>query len=119
FGVLARPTFKMGDRDLEVGLAAVVQNLGPDISFVDQANTYPLPRNLRLGVSGTYHIQKGYHAILAANLQQPLVSKKDHGIWHLGAEVLMANTLAGRVGYVYDAEGDITAPTFGLGVYLN
>jgi hypothetical protein len=119
FGILAKPRIKMGDKDLELGIGAMVQNLGPSISFVDQANSDPLPRNIHIGVSGTYHIQKGYSATFAANLQQPIVTKKDHGIWHVGAEALLAGTLAGRVGYIYDSEGDITAPTFGLGVYLN
>lgn len=119
FGILLRDSLKVGERDLEIGAGAALQNLGPSISFVDQANSDPLPRNLHIGVHGSIGLQEGYKLTVAGNLQQPLVNKRDRGIWHAGAELVAAGTLAGRVGWIGDPDGDIEAATFGLGIMIS
>ncbi|HVP37970.1 MAG TPA: PorV/PorQ family protein [Candidatus Saccharimonadales bacterium] len=125
FGALARHTVKIGQSQLELGAGAVVQNLGPSISFVDQANKDPLPRNYILGVSTRLHLQPGTSVALAVNMQKYIIPTGSDTIpgepihWHLGAEVVAANTLAGRVGFIHDPGGEISAMTYGLGILIN
>ena len=118
FGILLRDSLQVGGKDLVLGAGAALQNLGPSISFVDQANSDPLPRNLHIGFHTKYAFQPGYGLTVAANLQQPLVNSRDRGIWHLGAELVAAGTLAGRVGYISDPDGDIKDATYGLGIMI-
>ncbi len=119
FGLLLRKNIKMGSRETEIGAGVVIQNLGPSISFVDQANSDPLPRNLLVGVHSTVHLQEGYKLTTAVDLQRPLVNSKDSNIWHLGGELQVAGTLVGRAGYIHDPDGDIKSPTYGLGITIS
>ena len=40
-------------------------------------------------------------------------------IYHVGSEFVYANLFAIRAGYVYDDDGAIKAPTYGLGFIFN
>lgn len=106
--------------DLRFG--AAVTNLGPDISFINQNQSDPLPTNLRIGTA--YHpLNSEVNSLLFTfDLEQSLVwlidSRTDtrrSEIYHLGTEYTYINLLAGRLGYVYDQDGDFKDATYGLG----
>ncbi|MBI5835669.1 MAG: PorV/PorQ family protein [Candidatus Eisenbacteria bacterium] len=132
-GVLARDTVHIGGRAVELSIGSVLQNLGPSISFVDQANSDPLPRNINTGFSARVQLQEGYAVTAAINAQKFIIptqgatdsagnvidvpSEPIH--WHVGAEVLAAGTLAGRLGFIHDPGGQISSVTYGLGILLS
>ncbi len=60
--------------------------------------------------------------MLTLDLEQSLVWVVDEStdqrrseIYHVGAEYKYVDLLAGRMGYIYDKDGDFKAPTYGLG----
>jgi hypothetical protein len=114
-GVLWKTTKK-----LRLGLA--VQNLGPDISFIDQEQSDPLPVNLRAGLAYNLVSSEVNSLLLTFDLEQSLVWLIDSAtttrrseIYHVGTEYKYINLLAGRLGYVYDKDGDFKDATYGLG----
>ena len=114
-GVLWKTTKK-----LRLGLA--LQNLGPDISFIDQEQSDPLPINLRAGVAYNLVSSEVNSLLLTFDLEQSLVWLIDSAtttrrseIYHVGTEYKYINLLAGRLGYVYDKDGDFKDATYGLG----
>jgi hypothetical protein len=129
FGILARKTVKLAGKDVDLGAGAILQNLGPSISFVDQANSDPLPRNVNVGVSARVHIQEGYAVTAALNMQKFIISSgsdsagnavpSEPAHWHAGAELLAAGTLALRLGFIHDPGGQISSPTYGLGILID
>lgn len=101
---------------------AALTNLGPDISFIDQEQSDPLPVTLRVGT--TFHpIKSDVNSLLFTfDLEQSLVWLIDSAtdtrrseIYHGGLEYTYINLLAGRIGYVYDQDGDFKDATYGLG----
>jgi len=105
-----------------LNLGASLTNLGPDITFIDQEQSDPLPVNLRLGAAWNPISSEINSLLLTFDLEQSLVWLIDDAtktrrseIYHVGAEYQYINLLAGRIGYVYDEDGDFSAPTYGLG----
>lgn len=108
------------DRSLHLG--AALSNLGPDISFIDQEQSDPLPTSLRVGLAYTAVANDVSHWLIAFDLEQSLVWLLDDAtdtrrseIWHVGTEYRYINLIAGRIGYVYDKDGDFKDATYGLG----
>jgi len=97
-------------------IGAVAANLGPDIAFIDNEQSDPMPRLLRVG--GMYEI---YNSELGdvragAEWERSLVTFKTPSIFHAGAEFVYAGLFAARAGYIHDKDGDIKSPTGGFGV---
>lgn len=120
FAVDAGALLKLPERKVNVGLS--LTNLGPDIAFIDQEQSDPLPITLRGGVAFTPISDEISNLILTFDLEQSLVWLVDGDtktrrseIYHLGTEYRYVNLLAGRVGYVYDQDGDFKSATYGLG----
>lgn len=124
-----------------LNLAIVLTNLGPDISFIDEGQSSPLGRNIKLGATYELFDNDLYSFRIAYELDQPIVEFEDDlgffdhvsdfsspffgadedPVHHYGTEFTYAQeTLeaAVRFGYIYDDEGDIKDPTFGLGFTL-
>lgn len=106
-------------------LGAAITNIGPDISYIDEAQSDPLPRNLGVGLS--YKIlNSAYNRLivqaevnkLLVNLDHSFGWEMENAIRHVGAEYVYANLLAVRAGYKYDKEGDVKHLTFGAGLQL-
>jgi len=120
FAVDAGVLWKLPNQKLNLGLA--VTNVGPDIAFIDQKQSDPLPITLRAGIA-FFPIQDEISDLaLTFDLEQSLVwlvddatSQRRSEIYHMGAEYKYVDLLAGRIGYVYDEDGDFKAPTYGLG----
>jgi hypothetical protein len=120
FAVDVGGLYRDPDRNFSVGLA--VTNMGPDISFIDREQSDPLPWTGRLGAAYTVLSDDVSNFLVTADIEQSLVwlvdedtSKRRSEIWHAGAEYRYVNMLSGRLGYVYDEDGDFSAPTYGLG----
>jgi hypothetical protein len=106
----------------KLNLGAALTNLGPDIAFIDQEQSDPLPFNLRIGAAWTPISSEINNFMITFDLEQSLVWLIDSAtksrrseIYHAGAEYRYINLLAGRIGYIYDDDGDFSAPTYGLG----
>ena len=114
-------------KDRALSLGAALTNLGPDISFIDQEQSDPLPITLRVGFAWTAVSNDVSNWLMTFDLEQSLVwlidSNNDHRrseIYHVGTEYRYIDLLAGRIGYVYDEDGDFSDATYGLGfIYKN
>jgi opacity protein-like surface antigen len=109
-------------KDRHLALGASLTNLGPDISFIDQEQSDPLPITLRVGFAYTAMADEVSNLILTADIEQSLVWIIDSGtdrrrseILHGGVEYTYIDLLAGRFGYIYDEDGDFSDATYGLG----
>ena len=97
-------------------------NVGPDITFIDQEQSDPLPITLRLGAMYNPIASKVNNLLLTFDVEQSLVWLIDSStntrrseIWHVGTEYRYIDLLAGRLGWIYDEDGDFNAATYGLG----
>jgi hypothetical protein len=118
-----------------VSLGASLQNLGPDISFIDHNRSDPIYRNFKGGVGVKVYDHQGLTALVVGDINQLLVrgeieARDDSGnvtvrrrygkpIWNGGAEVAYTITnvaVALRGGYIQDTDGSISDPTFGMGL---
>ena len=95
-----------------VGLA--IQNLGPSIAYSD-AGSYPLPRQLRFGVSRAFMQNK---LLVAADYNSPNDYYDDVRI---GTEFKAHRNVSVRLGYRYEmgSSGDpVTGLSYGLGLHF-
>ncbi len=108
---------------LTLGMA--ITNVGPKMSYIDAAQADPLPTNLAIGFA--YKLkQTDYLRWLVTAEGNKLIPgtvssiKREFKevIWNGGTEIVYANIIAGRVGYIYDREGQIKTITLGAGLAL-
>lgn len=120
FAVDAGILYRFTDR---FQFGAAVTNVGPDIKYVDAAQSDPLPRNLAVGLS--YNIwDTPYNRLtvqaelnkMLVDLDRSLRREMENAIRHFGAEYWYSNLIALRAGYKYDKEGEVKHPTFGAGL---
>jgi hypothetical protein len=103
-----------------VNVGVNVQNLGPNIAYIDQDQSDPIPRNLKAGV-GVQFLPNGLVALpgwvglVSYDFNKSLVYSSEKPVHNAGAELSFNNFAAARVGYIYDKAGDIRDPTFGVG----
>ncbi len=110
-----------------LALGLIVQNIGPNLTYIDAQEADPLSRNLRLGTA--YDILDGKLSKLTVawdatktivNLPLPMPWREEikEVVHHLGMEYwyLGPASLALRTGYVVDEVGHIKGATFGAGV---
>jgi hypothetical protein len=120
-------------------LGIVLQNVGPDIAYIDRDQADPLPQNLRIGVAHRLIEAADHRLTLVYDLYKSLAQNDDifltslitawtdddldeeiRQVVHMGgAEFVYADLIALRVGYFYDQVGVVRYPTFGLGVVYN
>jgi len=104
-------------------IGAALTNLGPKIQYIDAAQADPLPRNLAIGFSCKL-LESAYNKLtLLADLNRDLVSRDtrqgflksvfNESIENFGLEYWYGSYFAGRVGYVYDPDGQLKYPTLG------
>ncbi len=111
--------------NLRFNCGLALTNLGPKMAYIDAAQADDLPRNLSLGFSYKL-LQSDYYYVLFASEVNKLMVGLGDGIseelkqvtFNTGWEVMYANTIAGRVGYIHDEEGKLKTFTFGVGLYL-
>ena len=105
--------YKLPKWKTSVGMA--IQNLGPNIAYIDQDQSDPLGRNVKLGVAVTPYESELYRVLVTADVNKLLLSD---GPWieNGGAELEFNRLLALRVGYINDKRGTIQDLTYGLGL---
>ncbi len=118
-GLLYQTPFK------RLKLGAALTNFGPDITYIDADQSDPLPRNLTLGLAYKLADSPFNNLTLAVDLNKELVDLSEASstelrqiIYNVGMEYWYAKTVALRVGYIYDQEGDIKTPTVGGGLLI-
>jgi ligand-binding sensor domain-containing protein len=106
-------------------LGAAITNVGPQMSYIDAAQADPLPTNLAIGFA--YKLKQTDYlrwlvTVEGNKLLPGTVSnfKREFNevIWNGGTEIVYANIIAFRAGYIYDKEGQIKTPTLGAGLSL-
>jgi hypothetical protein len=110
-------------RKFNVG--AALTNLGPDMSYIDAAQSDPLPRNLAVGFAYKL-LDSPYNRLtvvgevkkMIATLSDDLSTEFDEVIQSIGMEYWYGSLLALRTGYYIDSEGDSEYFTVGLGLQL-
>ncbi len=98
-----------------LNLGVNVQNLGPSVTFINEDESSPLSRNVKLGAAWEPISSKQFGATIASDVNLSLVTP-DFRTYHNGLEVRYTDQLAGRIGWYSDPLGDISDLTFGLGV---
>jgi hypothetical protein len=98
-------------------LGALVQNIGPNMMYVDADQSSPLPRNLKTGASCRMFDTPFNSLLMTADFNLSLVN----GEWwaNMGSEYWYAELLALRAGYLYDKYGEVKTATFGAGLQYN
>jgi hypothetical protein len=115
-GLLYRPAEKLT-------FGAAVTNLGPDISYIDAAQSDPLPRNLAIGLSYKL-IDNPYNRLMLVGEINKMLTGLDDGfseelkeaIENVGFEYWYGSFIAFRAGYIYDQVGEVKTPTLGVGI---
>lgn len=102
----------------KTSFAAVLQNLGPDIAYIDEDQSDPLGRNLKIGVAYTPFENEIHRVMIAADANRFLLPDEVLGVsvWNAGLEYEFNRLIALRVGYISDPIGTITDATYGLGL---
>jgi len=120
FAVDLGTLYKMPKQRLNLGFS--LTNMGPNIAFIDREQSDPLPFTGRLGVAWTPVADEISNLLVTFDLEQSLVwlisddiNTRRSEVYHTGVEYRYVNLLAGRVGYVYDQDGDFKDLTYGLG----
>lgn len=108
--------------------ALVLQNIGPDVTYVNEDQADPLPMTIRLGAAYTaldspmnrLRVSAEASKILAN--EDPLIQRFvtgfehfDETIYSAGAEYTYLDLITLRGGYFYDNAGQVTGPSFGAG----
>ncbi|MCI0406188.1 MAG: PorV/PorQ family protein, partial [candidate division Zixibacteria bacterium] len=104
-------------------LGAALTNLGPKLQFIDASQADPLPRNIAIGFSYKI-IESAYNKLtLLADFNRDLVSRDttinpfesvfNESIENFGIEYWYGSYFAGRMGYVYDPDGQLKYMTLG------
>lgn len=104
-------------------LGAVLTNLGPNMSYIDAAQSDALPRNLALGFSYKL-LDSPYNRLtvvgeinkLLATVNDDFSTELQEAVENVGIEYWYGSLLALRAGYIYDKEGQIKTPTLGVGL---
>lgn len=103
-------------------LGSSLTNMGPDISYIDQNQSDPLPFTLRAGFNFEPLNDEVSHWLITFDVEQSLVwlittavNTRRSEVYHVGTEYTYINLLSGRIGYIYDQDGDIKDATYGLG----
>jgi hypothetical protein len=102
---------------------AAITNLGPDISYIDAAQSDPIPRNLAVGLAYKL-IDNPYNRLtLVAEVNKMLTGLDDgfseemkEAIENFGFEYWYGSFIAFRAGYIYDQVGEVKTPTLGVGL---
>ncbi len=116
---------------IPVRIGLNLQNLGPNIVYLDASKSDPIPRNLKVGLAVDVLNTPSFVGRVAYDFNQGLdlihnvkdvFHPGEEPIHNMGAEVgfvaINSAQFFLRAGYIDDKSGYITAPTFGVGINL-
>jgi hypothetical protein len=103
---------------IKSSFGAVIQNLGPNIAYIDEDQSDPLGRNLKVGVAYAPYETEVHRVLVVADANRFLLPGRTLAVdvWNAGAEYEFNRLLALRIGYISDPRGTIEDLTFGLGL---
>jgi hypothetical protein len=125
-GVLLR-----GEMVVPYSVGLNFQNMGSKLTFIEADQGDPLPRNLKAGIGVEAYGSEALQVVAALDFNKALIKYPGRAqlegqpkfgwgnakeLWNAGVELSVQGRLHARAGYVYDPEGEITAPTFGAGL---
>ncbi len=113
FGLDLATLYKIPAARLRFGLN--VQNLGPSVTFINEDQSSPLSRNLKVGYSWQVYDTKPVELVVTSDYNQSLVTN-DFKVWNHGLELKYAEQIAGRIGWYSDPLGNIKDFTYGIGI---
>jgi hypothetical protein len=102
-----------------INIGVNVQNLGPKITFISADNADPMPRLLKAGIGVQFLDTPDFKGLAAYDFNKSLVYSDEKPVHNTGMELTYRDFVSGRIGYIYDKQGDIRDPTFGVGFVLN
>ncbi len=115
--------YKTQIEGLTLGLS--LQNLGPNISYLEGGESDPLPRTLRFGVAYTPIYTETNKLTATVEITKILVgltrkiSEEWKDTWRgIGMEYTFSDFFSVRGGYFWDNVGERVGPTFGGGIKL-
>ncbi|MDI6808352.1 MAG: PorV/PorQ family protein [Candidatus Eisenbacteria bacterium] len=99
-------------------LGASFQNLGPNIAYVDEDQSDPLGRNLKVGAAYVLGFGPASKLLFTFDFNKPFVYVDDPPIFNYGAEFNWNDFLALRAGYIDEGltGSTVVGPTFGIGI---
>lgn len=113
-------------------LGVTLQNVGPNVTYVDQSQADPLPMTFRLGAAYRILEDPISKLTVSAELSKMLTDDDpdntpfhrlftgwehiDETIFSAGAEYTYLQLLSLRGGYFYDKAGEVMGPSFGVGL---
>ena len=112
--------YRMWEGKLRLG--GTIQHVGPRIAYIDEEQSDPLPRNLKVGASYMLLDDEMNELMVAGEYNKSLVIVEDiadptiGAVLNVGAEYRYYDLLALRLGYVYDDDGDVKDFAFGMGL---
>jgi hypothetical protein len=129
------PARLLPDSKLSLGLN--IQNFGPNIVYINEEQSDPIPLNWRMGFSwqvfrneiSRFTLNGDMNKLLANRehswyeriyrdwVDQPLDEEWDEVIWGTGMEFSYLNLLSLRMGYLYDRLGEIEGFSYGAGLF--
>lgn len=107
-----------------------LQNVGPNITYINEAQSDPLPMNWKMGLAYRL-IDKPYNRLsLSADMNKVLANDDplfyrlisgwenlDEIVYNFGAEYVYLDIFSLRSGYVWDDIGEIVGFSFGAGIH--
>ncbi len=112
--------YRMWEGKLRLG--GTIQHVGPRIAYIDEEQSDPLPRNLKVGAAYMLLDDDMNELMVAGEYNKSLVIVEDiadptlGAVLNVGAEYRYYDLLALRLGYVYDDDGDVKDFAFGMGL---
>jgi hypothetical protein len=109
-------------QDGRLSLGGAVQHVGPRIAYIDEEQSDPLPRNLKVGAAYAVLADEMNTLNVSAEVNKSLVIVEDITdpsigvILGAGAEYRYYDLLAVRGGYVHDEDGKVKGFSFGMGL---
>ena len=94
--------------------SVVIQNIGPNVTYVDKDQSDPAPMTFRAGLGYTVFDNPMGRLITTAEMSKILA---DETIYGVGAEYTYLNLIALRGGYYSDQVGEVEGASFGVGVH--
>lgn len=110
-------------------LSLVIQNIGPNVTYIDQEQSDPLPMTVRLG-AGYKILDAPMNKLIVAAEASKVLANEDHlltrfvtgwehieeAIYGFGAEYTYLDLISLRGGYFLDVAGNVVGPSFGAGI---
>jgi len=110
-------------------LSFAIQNIGPNITYIDQEQSDPLPMTVRLGAAYQILDMPMNKLLVSAEASKVLANEDplfqrfvtgwqhmDEAIYGFGAEYTYLDLISLRGGYFMDTAGSVTGPSFGAGL---